>query len=435
MWVEFLLIFIFILLNGFFAGAEIAVVTARKTKISQLVESGNKNAQILSKLQQEPDRFLATVQIGVTVLGALASAIGGAAAVEIIKPVLKEIPVRAISVSSEAIAIGLVVAAISYLSLIFGELVPKSIALMNPERVGLWVAKPIYALSRISSVFVSMLTTSTNIILRPFGRKAFTQRAYISEEEIKLLIREGKERGIFEPAEQELIHSIFEFTDISVNEVMVPVSKVVAIDMNKPTEEIISMIAEDQFSRYPVYVKDYNDIRGILYEKDIFNIMAMHRVVDIRKILHPPLFIPETMKISRLLREMQRKRVHMAIVIDEYGSVSGLVTIEDLLEEIVGEIRDEYDIESPVIRLKDGTLLVDASISIRDLKEDYAVEIPESPEYETLGGFVITTLQKIPETGDIIELEDKRLRVIEMVGRRVSKVKVEFILERGMFEA
>lgn len=435
MWVEFLLIFIFILLNGFFAGAEIAVVTARKTRISQLVESGNRNAQILSKLQQEPDRFLATVQIGVTVLGALASAIGGAAAVEIIKPVLKEIPVRAISVSSEAIAIGLVVAAISYLSLIFGELVPKSIALMNPERVGLWVAKPIYALSKISSVFVSILTTSTNIILRPFGRKAFTQRAYISEEEIKLLIREGKDRGIFEPAEQELIHSIFEFTDISVNEVMVPVSKMVAIDMTRPTEEIISMIAEDRFSRYPVYVKDYNDIRGILYEKDIFNIMAMQRVVDIRKILHPPLFIPETMKISRLLREMQRKRVHMAIVIDEYGSVSGLVTIEDLLEEIVGEIRDEYDIESPVIRLKDGTLLVDASISIRDLKEDYAVEIPESPEYETLGGFVITTLQKIPETGDIIELEDKRLRVIEMVGRRVSKVKVEFILERGMFEA
>ncbi|MDI6728338.1 MAG: hemolysin family protein [Thermodesulfovibrionales bacterium] len=427
MWLTILLISIFILINGFFAASEIAVVTIRRTRVKQLVEEGKKNAEILDKLRESPDRFLATIQIGVTLAGALASAIGGAAAVEVIKPVLKTVPITFISASSEAIAIGIVVVGITYFSLIFGELIPKSIALSNPEGVGLFTAPVIQRFSKLATVFVSILTTSTNLLLKPFGKKAFTERGYITEEEVKMLIEEGGERGVFEPEEKELIHSVFEFTDTFAKEVMRPVPQMVVIGINMSVDDVKSIISEEKFSRYPVIGKDINDIRGILYAKDFYNILSKTGSVDIHKIIKPPIFIPETMKISILLREMQKKRIHMAIVIDEYGAVSGLVTLEDLLEEIVGEIRDEYDIESPVIQLSDGSMIIDASISVSDLKEDYNIEIPESPEYETLGGFIITYLQRIPQTGDIIEMEDKKLKVVEMVGQRIAKVKLEKI--------
>ena len=201
----------------------------------------------------------------------------------------------------------------------------------------------------------------------------------------------------------------------------------VTIGINMTIDEINAIISEEKYSRYPVIGKDINDIRGILYAKDFFNIISMTGSVNIRRIIKPPFFIPETMKISILLREMQKKRVHMAIVIDEYGAVSGLVTLEDLLEEIVGEIRDEYDVESPVIQLSNGSTLIDSSISIRDLAEDYNILVPESPEYETLGGFIVTRLQRIPKTGDTIDIEDKQLKIIEMVGQRIAKVKLEKI--------
>jgi putative hemolysin len=419
------LIILFILINGIFSASEIAVVTSRRSRIKQLVEENKKNAEILSSLKEQPDRFLATIQIGVTLASAIASAIGGAISFEFLKPLIESIPIPFISASSEAISIGIVVICITYLSLIFGELIPKSIALSNPESVGLFTAPFIHRMSKIAYLFVNILTTSTNLLLKPFGKKAFTERGYITEEEVKMLIEEGGERGIFEPEEKELIHSVFEFTDTFVKEVMRPVPQMVTIGINMSVDEIKKIIAEEKFSRYPVIGKDINDIRGILYAKDFYNLLSKTGKVDIHKIIKPPLFVPETMKISILLREMQKKRIHMAIVIDEYGAVSGLVTLEDLLEEIVGEIRDEYDIESPVIQLSNGSMIIDASTSISDLKEYYEIEIPESPEYETLGGFIITQLQRIPQTGDIVELEDKRLRVIEMVAQRISKVKLE----------
>jgi putative hemolysin len=422
---EALLIAILILLNGYMAGTEIAVVTARKSQIKQLAESGNRNAKIFLKLKEEPDRFLATIQIGITSVGVLASAVGGAAAVKVIKPALQMAPLKAISIAAEPIAIGIVVVIITYFSVIFGELVPKSIALMHPETIGLWTARTIEAFSKITTIFVKTLTFSTALVLRPFGRKPYTERAYITEEEVKMLIKEGRKHGVFESTEEKILQSVFEFTDMSVKEVMVPDTQMVMIQIDKSVQEIASLIEEEQFSRYPVFGREPNDIRGILYAKDFLTTLAKTGQVDIRKIVKPPFFIPETMKISLLLREMQKKRTHMALVVDEYGGVSGLVTIEDLLEEIVGEIRDEHDIESPVIQLSDGTMLIDASISLRDLKEDYHIQLPESPEYETLGGFLMTALQKIPQTGDMVEIEGKRIKIVEMVGQRISKVKLE----------
>lgn len=426
MWPETLLIIIFIFLNAVFAAAEIAVVTLRRTRIKQLVDAGNKRAIVLDKLREHPNRFLATIQIGITLVAVLASAIGGATLVKVIKPILMNIPIPFISASSEAISIIIVAAIITYFFIVFGELIPKSIALSNPEAVGLMIAPVIEKFSKIAMPFVQVLRISTNILLKPFGKRAFSERGYISEEEIKLLLEEGKERGIFEAEEKELIHSIFDFTDMSAKEVMVPSTQMATISLGMSPEDIKTIIAEEQFSRYPVIGKDLNDIRGILHARDFLTALAKGGS-DIRKLIKPPFFIPDTLKISILLREMQRKRTHMALVIDEYGGVSGLVTMEDLLEEIVGEIRDEYDVESPVIQISDGTFRMDASISIRDLKEDYEIEIPESTEYETLSGFLLTTLQRIPKIGDIVETEGKKITVLEMVGQRIAKIKLEIL--------
>ena len=434
MLLEIFLISIFIVITGFFAASEIAVVTSRRTRIKQLMDEGRRNAKILHALREQPDRFLATIQIGITLSGALASAIGGAAAVKVIKPIMSEVPLQIISASSEAISIGIVVVVITFFSIIFGELIPKSIALANPEGIALNVAPMIRRFSIFATLFVNILTATSNFILKPFGKQAFTKRAYVSEEEVKLLIEEGGEQGVFEPEEKELIHSVFEFTDTFVREVMIPAPRMVTISIRTSADEVKKIISEEKFSRYPVIGKDVNDIRGILYAKDFYNLLSTVGTVDIRKIVKPPIFIPETMKISILLREMQKKRIHLATAIDEYGAVSGLVTLEDLIEEIVGEIRDEYDIESPVIQLSDGALIIDASISLRDLNEDYDLDIPESPDYETLGGFILTDLQRIAQTGDVVETNGKRLRIIQMVGQRIAKVRLELIERDGKSE-
>lgn len=426
---EALLIALLILLNGYLAGTEIAVVTAKISTIQRMAESGRRNAKIFLRLKEEPDRFLATIQIGITAVSVLASAIGGAAAVKVIKPFLQAIPFRPLSIAAEPIAIGVVVVLITFFSVVFGELVPKSIALMYPETIGLWTARTIDTFSRVNAIFVKILTFSTALVLKPFGQKPYTERALVTEEEVKMLIKEGGKHGVFEPTEEKILQSIFEFTDMSAKEVMVPVTQMVAIRIEMSSEEILSRIEEEEFSRYPVFGRDPNDIRGILHSKDFLTTLAKTGKVDLRKTIKSPFFIPETMKISLLLREMQRKRSHMALVVDEYGGVAGLVTIEDLMEEIVGEIRDEHDTESPVITMSDGTLLIDASISLRDLKEDHHILIPESPEYETLGGFLMATLQKIPQVGDVVVAEGKRIRILDMVGQRISKVKLEKLPE------
>lgn len=426
---EIIFMFFLLVLNGFFAASEIAVVTSRKSFIKQFSDKGDNSADKLLKLKAEPDRFLATVQVGVTVLSALTSAIGGAASVKTLEPIIADIPVPFIAKWASPISLGIVVLVISYFTLIIGELVPKAIALRNPEKVGLFVSGPITSISKVASFFVTVLTASTNFVLRPFGVKTFSERSFISEEEIKLLIEEGKDKGIFESTEHELIHSVFKFTDISVKGVMVPVTSMVAFNINESSEIIIKTISEENFSRYPVFDRDRSDIKGILYNKDVFNELAQKHQIAIQRLLHPAIFVPETMKISALLREMQKTRQHMAIVIDEYGAVAGLVTIEDLIEEIVGEIRDEYDTETPVQSLRNGAMLVDASLAIRDLNEDYHFDIPESNEYDTVGGFLISHLQRLPSVGDIFSTDTHKFTIVLMKGRRVVKIKVDPIKE------
>ncbi|MCI0527446.1 MAG: hemolysin family protein [Nitrospira sp.] len=427
LWFKLILIFLLILANGFFACSEIAIITAKRTRMKQLMEEGNKAAKLVHQLQGDPDRFFATVQVGLTLLSALAGAVGGVTAVESLKPIIQELPIHpALQRASEAIAVAIVVVLISYLSLVLGELVPKSLAFRYADGIALRVAVPVEWLSRLSSGLIRILTFSSRLILRPFGGSMPFERPFVSEEEVKLILKEARERGIFSHTEQQLIHSVFEFKDISVREVMVSRPKIHAIQVNTSTDQVIQYMEESKFSRYPVYGESMNEILGILYYKDFFGALVKKQPIVLRNLLHPAYYIPETMKVSHLLKELQRRRTQMAIVINEYGSVEGLVTMEDLVEEIVGEIQDEYDIEErPVERLKDGSLAIDASLSVRDLRGDYGLAIPESSEYETLAGFVMSQLQDMPRVGEIIQHGQHRFTIVDMEGRRIVKVKVE----------
>jgi putative hemolysin len=427
MWLELFLILLFIILNGFFAASEVAVITARKTRIHELAKHGRPNAIVLETIQKAPDRFLATVQVGVTLLGALASAVGGATAVERLKPVFLSSSLEFVRHAAGPIAIGCVVGAITFLSVIIGELAPKSIALRSPERVALFVAIPVNLLSKMGSFAVRFLAWCTDLILRPFGIPPVGSHAYYSEDEVKQIIQEGREQGIFEETEQKLIHSAIEFADISAREVLVPVTRMVAIEIDTPMDEIMRLITTEHFSRYPVYEKEINNIRGILYQKDVLTHLVHSRAPNIRELLHKAYFVPESIKISHMLKVMQRGRTHLAVVLNEYGGVAGMVTIEDLIEELVGEIKDEYDDESPVQRVRGGALIAEAGITIRDMKDNYNVDLPDSEGYETIGGLLLAELQRIPHGGETVEVPGWKLTIVDMDGKRIAKVRIEAV--------
>ena len=426
LWLAILFVGTLVLINGFFAGAEIALISARRSRIQQLAASGDARAQRVVALQGEPDRFLATVQIGVTFVGTLASAVGGATAVRAVSPLIGEIPVPGLRAVAEPIALAVVVVVLTYVTLILGELVPKSLALRHAEPLAMWAAGPIDRLARLSSLLVRYLTASNRFVLRLLGQKAVNARPFVSEEEVMHMLREGRAQGVFDQTEQELIHSVFEFTEASVKEVMIPRPRIDAIEAGTPVEQALAYIIETGKSRYPVYRNTLDEVLGILYDKDLFRLLAEKKPIVLTEILRPVFFAPETTQVSRLLKQMQKRRMPMALVVDEYGGVEGLVTIEDLIEEIVGEIRDEADRDQqPVERLRDGSYLVDASISIRDLGEQHNLQFPESPEYETLAGFVLAQLQRIPRGGEIVTHRDWRLTIVDMDGRRIARVKVE----------
>ncbi|OGQ72944.1 MAG: hypothetical protein A2W73_04550 [Deltaproteobacteria bacterium RIFCSPLOWO2_12_55_13] len=426
-WLELVLIFFLILANGFFAASEIAIIATRKTRIDSLVEKGVRSATLLARLKDDPDRFLATVQIGVTVVGTLASAIGGAAAIEYLKPLIQSLPLPFVTRWGESIAILLVVLPIAYLSLVLGELVPKSLALRFSDRIAVLVARPIDFFSHLTSPLGKILTASSNAVLWFFGGKDTGGASFISEEEVKFLIREGAAKGIFDETEKELIHSVFEFVDTPVKAVMVPRTEIHAVDINMPPQEILKSFVDSGFSRIPVYEGEMDKVIGVLYNKDIFRTLQEKGEFRARDLLHPPFFVPSSLPISQLLKELQKRRSAMAMVVNEFGEVEGLATLEDLLEEIVGEIRDEYDREErgPVERLPDGSMVIQGSALLKDLKSDYGLPFEESPEYLTLAGFVLAKLRRIPRGGERVEHEGYRLTIVDMEGRRIVKIKLE----------
>jgi putative hemolysin len=426
-WLEALLILALIFANGFFAASEIAMIATRKSRIDALLERGVRSAAAVARLKNDPDRFLATVQIGVTIVSSLASAIGGAAAISYLKPQIAALPLPLVARWAEAIALLIVVLPISYLSLVLGELVPKSLALRYSEQIACFVARPIELLARVSSLFVKALTASSNFVLRLFGGDAGETASFISVDEIKSLIREGAAKGIFNETERELIHSVFEFTDTPVKAVMIPRTEIHAIEVHASLADVAKSFVESGFSRIPVFEGELDKVIGILYNKDVFKALQEKSDFRLRDHLHPAFFVPSTLPISELLKQLQRRRLAMALVVNEFGEVEGLATLEDLVEEIVGEIRDEYDREEhgPVERLPDGSMVIQGSALLKDLKADFDLPFEDSADYHTLAGFLLARLKRIPRGGERVEENGYKMTIVDMEGRRIVKIKLE----------
>ena len=426
-WLEALLILALIFANGFFAASEIAMIATRKSRIDALLERGVRSAAAVARLKNDPDRFLATVQIGVTIVSSLASAIGGAAAISYLKPQIAALPLPLVARWAEAIALLIVVLPISYLSLVLGELVPKSLALRYSEQIACFVARPIEFLARVSSLFVKALTASSNFVLKLFGGDAGETASFISVDEIKSLIREGAAKGIFNETERELIHSVFEFTDTPVKAVMIPRTEIHAIEVHASLADVAKSFVESGFSRIPVFEGELDKVIGILYNKDVFKALQEKSDFRLRDHLHPAFFVPSTLPISELLKQLQRRRLAMALVVNEFGEVEGLATLEDLVEEIVGEIRDEYDREEhgPVERLPDGSMVIQGSALLKDLKADFDLPFEDSADYHTLAGFLLARLKRIPRGGEWVEENGYKMTIVDMEGRRIVKIKLE----------
>jgi len=425
-WLELLFVFVLILANGFFSGSELAIISARKSRIAQLVASGDEKAKIVESLQDDPHRFLATVQVGVTIVGSLASAVGGAAAVQYLKPVFLSFPVEFVRHAAEPIAIGVVVVCISYLTLIFGELVPKTVGLQYADAVALRVAGIIRFLAGAGRFAVGFLTLSNRTVLALLGIKAEGGQAFISREEVQHIVQEGHETGIFSAAEREYIENIFDFTHTSVREVMVPRTRIVGLDLESNRDEMLKTILENKFSRYPVYRDTIENIVGFIHGKDFLGKMVSEPGFAMESIIRPPFFVPEAKKVNDLLKEMQRKRTHMAMVVDEYGGIGGLATTEDLLEELVGEIEDEHDVGEPrrVQRLADGSVIVDAQMSLSDLTGILDIKKEEDLSYDTLAGLILDRLGRVPEQGERLEVDGFVLVCVEVTKTAILKVRI-----------
>ncbi|TLM64264.1 MAG: HlyC/CorC family transporter [Deltaproteobacteria bacterium] len=426
-WGELIVVVLLILGNGFFAGAELALVSARRGRIAQLTAAGDKRARLVEKLQADPHRFLATVQIGVTVVGTMASAVGGATAVEVLKPVLQQAPLEIVRDAAEPLALFLVVGLIAYLSLILGELVPKALALEHTERMALGVARPISFFARVGGLPVAFLTLSSKVVLALLGVKSKGEQAFITKEEIRHMVVEGLESGEVTSAEHQYIHNIFDFTHTQVREVMVPRPRIVGLDLARPRQEILRTVLANQFSRYPVFHGDIENISGFVHAKDLLAQMVTDPEQPLDALVRPTFFVPEAKKIDTLLREMQQRRIHMALVVDEYGGLSGLVTTEDLLEELVGEIEDEHDAGDPrrIKPLSDGSYLVDALLPLNDLEELLAVSFEDGLPYDTLAGLILDALGRFPDAGEQVAWQEYLLTCVEVTPTAIVRVKIE----------
>jgi putative hemolysin len=424
---ELFLIFILILANGFFAASELAVLSARKSHIVSLAAAGNPRARLVEQIQKNPHRFLATVQIGVTVVGSFASAVGGAAAIQYLKPLLMAAPVPLIRDMAEPLSITLLVLGISYLFLVLGELAPKTIGLQYADRIALTVARPIHILSIIAVVAVRFLTFSNRAVLALFGIEPKEGHAFVTREEVQQVLSQGSETGALTETEHKYIENVFEFTHTAVREVMVPRTRIIALNLELPREEILRTVRENLYTRYPVYRGDMDHVIGFVHTKDILlGRIFTEGEFDLAGIVRNPLFVPEGKKVSSLLKEMQRKRIQLALVIDEYGILSGLATTEDLLEELVGEIEDEHDVGETrrFQKLPDGSLLVDALLPVNDIEELLKVELGDFLPYDTLAGLILERLGRIPEKGEKLEWQHFILTCEEVTKTAIQKVRI-----------
>ena len=421
------LILLLILLNGLFVAAEIAFVTVRRTRLDELADEGDRRAARALRLLKDPGRFLAVIQVAITFLGALASAVAAVSIVELLATPLSG--VSWIGERAGALALLVVTLLVSIVSIVLGELIPKGFALANPDRIALAASGPISLFAKIVSPLVALLVLLTKAISKPFGIDP-TRTPELSAAEIRLIVEQGSQQGVLEAEEEQMISAVMSLSDSKLHEVMVPRIDIVAIDQEATFDEAVEVVLKEGHSRTPLYRESVDHIVGILYAKDLLRLIAAGGPRPrLRDIMRPALFVPESQSVDDLLHELQRRKVHMAVVLDEYGGTAGLVTIEDLLEEIVGEIQDEFDEEEPMkVEIGPGEVILDGRAAIDDLTElvEPALELEDDEEYDTLGGFVYHRIGRVPVVGDAVVIEPFVITVIKVSGRRVGKVRVRW---------
>jgi len=419
---ELLVIVLLTLLEGFFVAGEIALVSIRRSRVEQLVDEGRPGARRVRRLLDEPGRFLAVSQLGLTVIGFFASAYAAVSLVESLRLLIAPIA----GSSAQGIALVIVTILLALFTIVFAELVPKTLALANAERVAIALSLPIEFLARALSPLIALLTGITSTIAKVFGANV-SNEAQITAEELRLIVERGGEQGVLEAEEEQMINAVIELGSRRVHEVMVPRIAMATIQATATFDEAIETIVEHGHSRIPVYDESVDEILGILYAKDLLPFLreSAGPRPDLRTLLRTPVYIPESMTVDDLLHEFQRRKVHLAIVLDEYGGTAGLVTIEDLLEEIVGEIQDEYDVEEPmIVRLSDDEARLDGRASVDDLAElfDTNLGLEDEDEYDTVGGLIYHRIGGVPTPGDRVEVDGLTLTVESTDGRRVGKV-------------
>ena len=424
----FAILFLIVLtaLEGFFVAAEIALVSIRRSRVEQLVEEGRPGARRVRRLLDDPGRYLAVSQLGLTFIGFLASAFAAVSLADGLATLLTEAGMDAGTAGGVALVVVTVILAL--FTIVFAELVPKSLALASNERFALVLSGPLDFLGRLLGPLVAALTAITRWVTRLFGAEV-TSEAQITAEELRLIVERGGEQGILEAEEEQMINAVIELGDRRLHEVMVPRIAIVALPASSTFDDAIDTVIDEGHSRVPVYDNSMDEVIGILYAKDLLPFLKsdVANRPDLRTLLRTPVFVPESMSIDDLLHEFQRRKVHLAIVLDEYGGTAGLVTIEDLLEEIVGEIQDEYDVEEPLVEsLGEDRARVDGRASVDDLLDLWDLKIPleDDDEYDTVGGLVYHRIGGVPTPGDEVHIDGLRLTVETTDGRRVGKVLV-----------
>lgn len=426
MTLEILIIVLLILANGAFAMSEMAVVSARRARLQELAEQGDRSALAALELANSPNRFLSTVQIGITLIGILAGAFGGATLANSLDRYLEQIP--ALSRSSDAIAFGIVVLLITYLSLIIGELVPKRLALRTPEKIAVAMAPLMRWIAIVAGPVVHLLSLSTEAVLRLLGVDSTSDEPLVTEEEIKVLVRQGAEAGMFEAAEQDMVERVFRLGDQRVSALMTPRLEVIWLDLNDPAEVNRRKMSESRHSRFPVCQGTLDNVLGVVHVTDVLSSSLSGQPIDLATLLRQPLFIPESTPALRILELFKQSGTHIAMIVDEYGVIQGIVTLNDVMEVIIGDVPfADQPAEEDVIRREDGSWLLDGMLPIDEVKE--LLDVDEFPgedrgSYQTLGGFVITQLGHIPKSSDYFEWEKFRFEVMDMDGNRVDKVLV-----------
>jgi len=436
---EMLILLVLIVLNAFFAASEIALISLNDNKIKAMADEGHKKAVLLRNLLSEPSRFLATIQIGITLAGFLASAFAAESFAGRLASYLYAAKVPLPLKTLELFSVILITLLLSYFTLVLGELVPKRLALQKAEPIAMFAVVPLTLLSRISSPFVKFLTVSTNTLVRLAGVDPNDKKEEVTEEEIRMMVDVGNENGTIQETERLMINNIFEFDNKTVSDIMTHRSHVAGVSVDMPIHEVIRLVNIEKYTRLPVFEGSMDNIVGILHVKDLLDLMERGGESDssVREILRQPHFVPTSQKIDLLFKELQKNKIHIAIAVDEYGGTAGIVTIEDLLEEIVGNIFDEHDEDDKGIeQINTNTYMVNGIVHLRDLREQFQIPFPYE-EYDTLSGFLVGQLGRIPAPGEnpIVEYGDAVFKVEEVDERRISKVKIEITEKPVQIEA